>query len=248
MKKTLLEITQIILGKLDSDEVNSIGDTTESLQVSQEIETTFYELFANLQWPSRQKLLSFEAVSDPTNRPNYLKVKEAVDNFEFIMYNIGTSTAPEYQKLTYLTPKEFLLYASQNATSSSAMQVVEDWEGALYPIKTDKHPTYYTMFDDEYIACDSFLSTADDSLQESKAFGLAQVIPVFEQTDDYVPEMPAKYFPLLIAEAASMCFINTKGAPNSKEEQRSHRQLVRQQNNRSRSGDAQRKTGPDYGR
>lgn len=233
MKKTLLEIVQIILSKMDSDEVNSIGDTTESLQVAQEVENTFYELMGNINVPERGRLVSFDALNDATNKPNYLKVKELVDNFEFLMYNIGTEEAPEYKHIKYMEPKDFLLMVSQN--TGSATMVVTDPEGAKYPIKTDEHPTYYTTFDDTHLAFDSYNSEVDSTLQESKAYGYAQVIPVFEQDDDYTPDLPAKMFPLLIAEAASMCFINHKQAPNSKEEQRARRQMVRHLNNRRRS-------------
>lgn len=245
MKKTLLEIVQIILSKMDSDEVNSIGDTTESLQVALEVETTYYELMGNLNVPERGRLVSFEALQDPDNRPNYLKVKDLVDNFEFLMYNIGTEEAPEYKEIKYLEPKKFLRVLA--ADTGSSTMIVTDFEGAKYPIKTDQHPTYYTTFDDTHLVFDSYNSSVDDTLQESKAYGFAQVLPVFEQTDDYTPDLPAKLFPLLIAEATSMCFINHKQAPNSKEEQRAHRQMVRHLNNRRRAKDAVPET-PDFGR
>lgn len=232
-KKTVLEITQIILSKMDSDEVNSIGDTIEALQVAQEIETTYYDLLGNIAIPERGKLVSFDAVIDPVNRPNYLKVKELVDNFEFLLYNIGTQAAPNYKEITYVTPENFLLYVTQNTEGSSTL-VVTDFEGAKFPIKTDKHPTYYTTFDDTHLVFDSYNAAVDDTLQESKCIGFAQVIPVFRIEDDYVPDLPAKLFPMLIAEASSACFINHKQAPNSKEEQRARRQLVRHLNNRRR--------------
>jgi hypothetical protein len=231
---------------MDSDEINSIGDTVESLQVAQEVETTYYEIMANLKLPERNKLISFEALVDPDNRPNYLKVKDSVDNIEFLMYNIGTEAAPDYRKITYMEPKDFLLYLVKN-TEGASTTVVTDFEGAKFPVKNDSHPTYYTSFDDTYLVFDSYDSTVDDTLQESKAFAMAQVLPTFEMSDDYTPELPAKYFPLLIAEAASMCFINHKQVPNSKEEQRSRRQMVRHLNNRRRTSEANPK-GPDYGR
>lgn len=246
MKKTLLEIVQIILSKMDSDEVNSIGDTTESLQVAQEVETTFNEILTNIKIPERSQLISFDSLADPDNRPNYLKAKDLVDNIEFLMYNIGTEADPDYKRIVYLTPKDFLLYAVKNAEGSSTM-VVTDFSGAKFPVKTDQDPNYYTTFDDTYFVFDAFNSELDDTLQESKAFGFAQVFPEFSLEDDYIPELPAKYFPLLISESASMCFINHKQAPNSKEEQRSRRQLVRHQNNRRRVDDAKSK-GPDFGR
>jgi hypothetical protein len=245
-KKTLLEITQIILSKMDSDEVNSIGDTTESLQVAQEIETSYYDLLGNIDIPERGKLVTFNSVIDATNRPNYLKVKELVDNFEFLLYNIGTETEPNYKEINYIEPEKFILHVTNNAGTGSTV-VVTDFGGAKYPIKTNKHPDYYTTFDDTYMVFDSYNSEVDDTLQESKCIGFAQVVPVFLLEDDYIPDIPAKHFPMLIAEASSACFINHKQAPNSKEEQRARRQLVRHLNNRRRMKDSAR-SGTDFGR
>jgi hypothetical protein len=43
-KMTLLEMTQDILSDMDSDEVNSINDSVESLQVAQIIKTTYFNI------------------------------------------------------------------------------------------------------------------------------------------------------------------------------------------------------------
>ena len=42
IKKNLLEIVQNILSDMDSQEVNSISDSIEAMQVAQIVETTFY--------------------------------------------------------------------------------------------------------------------------------------------------------------------------------------------------------------
>lgn len=46
MQMTLLDMTQNILSALNSDDVNSISDTTESLQVANIIKTTYFNLIA----------------------------------------------------------------------------------------------------------------------------------------------------------------------------------------------------------
>ena len=44
MKYTLLEMTQDILSNMSSDEVNSISDTPESLQVATIIKQKYYDI------------------------------------------------------------------------------------------------------------------------------------------------------------------------------------------------------------
>jgi len=43
-KLTLLEMTQDIMSDMDSDDVNSINDSVEALQVAQIIKTTYYNI------------------------------------------------------------------------------------------------------------------------------------------------------------------------------------------------------------
>ena len=46
MKKTLLQIVQNILSDLDSEDVNSISDTVEAMQIARVVENTFYNIVA----------------------------------------------------------------------------------------------------------------------------------------------------------------------------------------------------------
>ena len=46
-KMTLLEITQDIMSDMDSDNVNSINDSVEALQVAQVVKTTYYNIISN---------------------------------------------------------------------------------------------------------------------------------------------------------------------------------------------------------
>ena len=48
---TLLEIVQDILSDMDSDEVNSINDSVESLQVAQIVKTAYYNIVDGKDYP-----------------------------------------------------------------------------------------------------------------------------------------------------------------------------------------------------
>ena len=50
-QRTLLRLVQDILSSLDSDEVNSISDTPESLQVANIVRTTYEDLVSLLDLP-----------------------------------------------------------------------------------------------------------------------------------------------------------------------------------------------------
>jgi len=66
MKFTVLQLTQQILSALNSDQVNSIGDTAESLQIASILEQTFYNITSRSDLPEQYGLFQLEASLDPT--------------------------------------------------------------------------------------------------------------------------------------------------------------------------------------
>lgn len=85
MKQTLLEMTQAILSEMSSDEVNSIGDSPESLQVANIIKTKYYDIISRGQLPEHSQLLTLDASLDAT-RPVIMYVPQGVSKVEWIKY------------------------------------------------------------------------------------------------------------------------------------------------------------------
>ena len=56
MKMTLLEMVQNILSSVESDEVDSIFDTAEALQVAEVIKETYYQLVSNQVIPEHKTI------------------------------------------------------------------------------------------------------------------------------------------------------------------------------------------------
>lgn len=244
-KMTLLEMVQNILSAMDSDEVNSIGDTVEALQVAEVVRETYDELFSNVNAPSHDTLVQLEPLSD-VNRPNYLRLQDAIKEIKWIKYDYRTDDETDYQDIEYLSPESFLQTLINRRGQGSTTEIT-DFSGAKLYVFNDANPTYWTTFDNEYIVFDSFNSEVESSLQASKSLAWGQVHPAFNLDDDFIPDLDAELFPMFLAEAKSVCFLNFKQSPSPKEEQRVKRQRVRNQNNRWRMN--QRKyDGPNYGR
>lgn len=64
MKFSLLELTQQILSALNSDQVNSIGDTTESLQIANIVQQTFYNICSRSDLPEQYGLFQLVPSTD----------------------------------------------------------------------------------------------------------------------------------------------------------------------------------------
>ncbi len=224
-KKTLLELVQDILNELDSDEANSINDSSEAQQVASTVRSCFEELISNRNWPHLKKLLQLEP-SGNASRPNYMKIPDNVKELIEIRYNVKklANDQDEYKKITYLDPEAFLDKINQRDSTAANIITVSDFSGVPLLIQDDVAPAYWTSFDDEYVVFDSYNAALDSTLQNSKVQTIVYAEPVWVHEDDAIPDLPSEAFSLLFEEALSVCSINFKQMKNEKAEQKSQRQ------------------------
>lgn len=201
-KLTLLDIVQDIMSGLDMDEVNSIEDTTESLQVAQIVKDSFSHIIDGRDWPHLYQMFQLDSSTD-TAMPTHMKLPEDVVEVLWVKYNKrkSTDTTDKYLDVTYKTPEEFLNYCNQRRSDSDNVVTVTDFSEVPLYILEDVAPTYFTSFDDAYIVFDSYDSDVDSILQNSKTQCYGKRLPSFEMEDDFVPDLPAQAFSLLLAES-----------------------------------------------
>lgn len=246
-KKTLLDIVQDILSDMDSDEVNSINDTIESLQVSQIVKSTYFNIIDGKDWPFLYQFFQLEA-SGTSLKPTHMKLPETVIDVSIIKYNRRTSTDTfdRFEEIKYKTPEEFLDLVNVRHSDATNMLVVTEASGVKLNIINDQAPMYFTSFDDEYLVFDSYDSILDTTLQTSKTQCQGKVHPTFTLSDTFIPDLPAQMFSYLLNEAKSTCFLVLKQSANQKAEQHSisQRRRMSQDAWRIKKGI----TYPNYGR
>lgn len=245
MKRTLLDMVQDILSDADSDEVNSISDTVEAMQVARIIRTAYEEIISSRSWPHLSQLTTLTAAAD-VDTPTHFTIDDSVQYLEWVKYNKKTGTREMFEDVVYMQPKDFLNMTHGRVSTNTNVQTVDDSTAGKLLILNDKMPDYWTTFDDETIIMDSFDSAVETTLQESKVQASAYVEPVFSLTDTYVPDLPAKTFSYLLAESKSVAFNTLYQEANSKEEQKSRRQRIYTARNARSQNKAVRT--PDYGR
>lgn len=246
-KLSVLDMTQRILSDMDSDEVSSINDTIEALQVASIIEDTYYEMINARDFDHLKQLFRFDSAVSAT--PTHMSIPDNVQYVKWVKYNkrSDNSGADSFLEVQYLEPEQFVEQINTRTSTDSTVETVSDPTGVELLIKNDSHPTWYTSFDDEYVVFDSYNSDLESNLQQSMIQCYGSIEPTFSITDTFVPDFPAKVFPGFLAEAKSTAFNALKQAANQKEEQRSRRQR------RKISRDMRRSEGggivyPDYGR
>lgn len=249
-KMTLLEIVQNILSAMDSDEVNSLSDTVESLQVAYVVKETYEEQFNNIELPHSKTLITITGLGNIT-RPNYMRITTDLKNFEWIKYKNDRNQG-KFEPVHFVTPEEFLEKVLQYTAVSGDVTLTGDpSSGIEYYIKTNRSPTYYTSFDNEYLAFDAFDLFYESTLTASKTMAFGTKTSTFLLEDAYIPAIPETLFPLLLSEAKSTCFINQKQISSTKEEQRARRQRIRMQNDQFKSKSQQARAiypGPNFAR
>ena len=246
-KMTVLEMTQDILSDMNSDEVNSISDSLESMQVARIIESTFFEMMANKNWPHLKQLNTLNASGD-SSKPTHMKMPDNIKELNIVQYNKikDGETRLRWEDVTFITPDAFLRKMSDLNSDNSVVETVTDHSGVQLLIKNNRAPEYYTSFSDDWLVFDSYDNTVDTTLQASKTRCTMVMSPTFTLEDSYTPDLPIEAFPALLAEAKSTCFSRIKQMPDGKSEQQAKRQRSWLSRKSYQAGSAM--EFPNYGR
>jgi len=224
-KMSVLDIAQDIASDMNSDEFNSITDSVESMQIAKIIESSYFEMMANKNWPHLKQLTTLNSSGDST-KPTHMKMPDSIKELHEVNYD-GiklNETRNRFKEITYLTPDEFLRNANNLNSDNTKNQLVTDFSGVKFLITNNTAPTTYTSFDDEWLVFNSFDNAVDTTLQSSKTQCSITLSPTFTLSDTFIPDIPVEAFPGLLAEAKSTCFARIKEAPDAKSEQQAKRQ------------------------
>lgn len=259
MKKTLLDMVQSILSSMDSDSVNTIGETPESLQVAGFLRDSFYNIVSGLNLPNTFTLMQLNPSLDPT-KPTLMHKPDNCLNIRWLKYNkISTANPfPNFSEVNFLDLETFLqqmyvLGSDANVLNDIGSYTILTVAGNEIEIfyRNDRAPLYYTTFDDSTILFDSYDNTIDDTLQASKTVVWGEVAQVWQMVDTFVPPLEDKQFDLLENEAKSQAFVEAKQSSNPKAEQRAHKGWVRARREKlgvPYKNNSHEKTSTDFGR
>lgn len=213
---TLLDLVQDILSDMDSDEVDSIGDTTEASQVARIVRNKYSEICDEFELQNTKGLFTLDSLSD-TTKPTHINVPEDMGRIESLEYDCrdGMSDAVRYRKMTFLEPADFIPKVASNSTDAN-VQEVEDFGGAVFHVRNDIHPTYYTTFDNGHIVFDSWREASTATVVGDRTRVVAYRKPTLILDDDTEVDLPQHLVSLLRAEATVDAFDKFKdGAPTS---------------------------------
>jgi hypothetical protein len=244
--ETLLDLIQDILSDMNSDEVNSIDDTVESLQAASILKDTYFYLLEEHErfWTRTLTVLESATTAFPTR----MRLPDNVSEIGWIKYDRQTAsaTAVDIDKIKYLDPSDFLDRLYRRNEDDSNVETYTDSNNVKYLIVNDAAPSYWTTFDDEYIIFDSYDTAVESNLQSHKSVIFAFVTPTWTMSNTFTPDLPDHMFPLFKSMGRAACFEKIKQVTSGTDERRARKLTTRMQM-RQRRIDGK-PTGPDYGR
>lgn len=232
-KLSLLDMTQNILSALDSDPVSSIDETVEAVQVAELVKEAYFELLSQRDWPFLFQLLPLQAVGD-TNNPTKMKIPDTWNKVKWVKYN--------KKEVTWVDPQTF------NDIITNRVEQTGVINANGYVINQD--PQYWTSYDDQFLIFDGYNSSVDTTLQASKSSAYGTQQASWTHTDNFIPAIPEKFFPTLLAEAKSQAFVNLKQQSNAREERKATRGRMAMRNDswKNENGEVKYNTRVNYGR
>ena len=250
---TLLEIVKSTLGSMDSDSVDSIGDTVDSEQVALTAKEQFLEMATYQTVPQFETLTQLIGLGDQ-DQATVMTLPDGTTDIKDVRYRrMDTNGNTFFQEVVNLSKEEFL-------RMQLSLKVGEDnigenvMEGNIrVPYRNDKAPTFWTTFDDEHIVFNSIdtVLLGDNTLHNDNSLVLAYIVPPFELTDDFMPPVPLKLFPQYLNMIKEVNSYEQRQISNEVRSRRSERQTSR---NRHFGGiadgadKASSATHPTYGR
>lgn len=256
MKMSLLDMTQAILSALDSDEVNSINDTTESQQVALTIKMVYNDIISRANLPEHFDTFELNASGDPL-KPTLMYRPTGVQSLLWVKYDKRQDgdTNSDFQKLMFMEPLDFIdlmqSYSTRPDADIVSYDIVTSNDSSLtiYGLN-NKAPDYYTSWDDYTLVFDSYDAEVDGTLMKNKSIAYGEFEPTFTMSDDFIPDLDSRQFSLLFNEAKATCFAELKQTENARAERNAKRGWVTVAHQKSTipTNYPYVKTLPDYGR
>lgn len=220
---------------MSSDEVNSISDSPESVQVAEIVKTTFFNIIARAGLPEQKKLFQLDS-SGSNIQPTLMLVPDGIKSIEWLKYFDSDTSAHMYKYVTILPLQQFADYVNGYNTSDANVHTLNftvDSETFLFNYKTDVTPRFCTIISDFYVIFDSFNSLLDSTLQSEKTQCYGETTPVWLMEDNFIPVLDEEQVPLLLNESKSLAFFELKQTPHVKAEQEAKRQWSSLQRDKS---------------
>lgn len=229
-KYTLLQMTQFILSAMDSDEIDSIGDTTEAQQVVDIIQTTYDALASTLQMPEHYDLFELTNSGDAT-RPTLMYIPDDVEDISWVQYDRAEAgdTKRNLKAVLFMDKVQFFNRMNTLDTANANVYQFNYLVGSqTFDVRgyNNAWPSYYTTVDDDKLIFDNYMVSEESTLTGNRSFCYGKKLQVFTRSDDFTPNFDDQSFILFFNEAKSQCFAELKQIASAATDRRARQAKV----------------------
>lgn len=228
MPMNLQEMTERVAEFVNADKVDSINDTDESFKIATIIKETYEEMILSKEIQTALELFQLQSSSNASAKTCLIIPDEAL-TLDIVKYTHkdGKIYSPQYME-----PMEFIDWTLGADTTLPVVETVTDAEsGAVYNIRTDKDPSYYTIISGKYLIFDSYNSEFESTLQGRHCICYGHTLPAFEMKDTFVPDLQEQQFPILLSRAKTAADMELRGNLNQIEYDKGRKLFINTTNN-----------------
>lgn len=231
MRMTLLEMVQLILSSMDSDEVNSYDETTESMQVALLLKSVYYDIANDLGLDEHEEI--FELIASGDNaKPTLMTLPTNAIRLDTINYDnkADSDTYSDYRLVKFMPFDKFMdmMNSLRGSETGIGQMTFTNAEGESFEViyRTDKMPEYYTTWNDNTLLFDSYDSSIDTTLQKSKTRCYGSLYSTWTMSNSFIPDLDPTQFSYYINRAKARAFAEMKQSANQEAASEARRQKI----------------------
>lgn len=235
VRYSLLDVVQRTLASMDSDEVNSVSDTAESLQVAGCAEIVYNDLMTTTDLPEQYDVFSLTASGD-ASYPIVMYRPSGFETVEWVKYK--RSLQDDDSGLLYWTVLKPILFddflkrqdgLSSTDTNVGTMELVLGHTTLELLYYKDRSPDWYTTFNDNTILFSSIDLAVDTTLQASKTLCYGQYSTQFILTNSFTPAFDSNVHQIWLHETKALASAEMRQVPNNKAEKSARKGWIKLQ-------------------
>ena len=225
-KRTILKLVQDLGSAISSDEIDSLTETVEVVDIVKILERSFNEVISRRDWEFiKDRVLQLDAIAGGDTKINNLVIPTNVTRLQCVKYIDDNGKFPE---IKYKAPCDFIDFVQSRDVSLTNVTAILNDDGVAINTVTDQPPQFYTSFDEINLTFDAYDSARGTGNQASDSVIVANVIPTVDFTDPTaVLPIPERMEVLIFTEAQATCNYELRQTADPRSERIARRQNIK---------------------